>query len=174
MTKTVSVIHKQRTNTEAAWSSGNPVLALGQIGVVSDTTPKKIKIGDGTTAWNSLPYIMSNDFSDTYKGLLDFLSGYNSVTTLASMPVSKRVILATVSTATSLSLASTLADGRELLIKLVNSTASAITQPLPTTGSYKSEKPDGTAISSVTLPASGKLEISIVAINGVYYIKTDA
>lgn len=172
MTKSVSVIHKQRTNTAANWTSTNPVLDIGQIGYENDT--KKLKIGDGSTAWNSLSYINSNDFTNDYKSYLDFLTGYNSVTTLVSLPVTKRVVLATVSAATSLSLASTLADGKELLIKLVNSTTSAITQPLPTSAPFNSSKNDGTAISSITLPASGKVEISIVAINSVYYIKTDA
>lgn len=131
---------------------------------------------DYATEVSNTPTIptVTNDFTNDYKSYLDFLTGYNSVTTLVSLPVTKRVVLATVSAATSLSLAATLADGKELLIKLVNSTASAITQPLPTSAPFNSTKPDGTAIGSITLPASGKVEISIIAINSVYYIKTDA
>lgn len=45
---------QQRNDTAASWSSINPVLAAGEIGY--DRTNKKIKIGDGTTAWNALPY----------------------------------------------------------------------------------------------------------------------
>lgn len=40
--------------TAAEWESENPILAEGQIGVESDTN--KLKIGDGSTAWNSLLY----------------------------------------------------------------------------------------------------------------------
>ena len=46
---------KHRTSSASAWTSANPVLAAGEKGVESDTL--KSKIGDGTTAWNSLPYI---------------------------------------------------------------------------------------------------------------------
>lgn len=43
-----------RRGTAAAWTSANPVLSAGEPGFESDTN--KQKIGDGTTAWNSLPY----------------------------------------------------------------------------------------------------------------------
>lgn len=43
-----------RRDTAANWTSGNPILLAGEMGIESDT--KKFKIGDGTTAWNSLPY----------------------------------------------------------------------------------------------------------------------
>ena len=44
-------------NTKANFTSGNPTLTAGQIGLETDTN--LIKIGNGTTAWNSLPYINS-------------------------------------------------------------------------------------------------------------------
>lgn len=43
-----------RRGTTSEWSSANPVLAAGELGL--DTTLNKFKIGDGTTAWNSLGY----------------------------------------------------------------------------------------------------------------------
>lgn len=43
-----------RRGTAAEWSSANPVLAVAEMGVETDT--KKFKIGDGTTVWNSLAY----------------------------------------------------------------------------------------------------------------------
>lgn len=43
-----------RRDTTAAWASANPVLAAGEFGL--DTTLGKIKVGDGTTAWASLPF----------------------------------------------------------------------------------------------------------------------
>jgi hypothetical protein len=45
---------KMRKGTAAAWTSANPVLSAGEPGFETDT--KKLKFGDGTTAWNSLPY----------------------------------------------------------------------------------------------------------------------
>jgi hypothetical protein len=44
-----------RRGTAAQWTSANPTLASGEWGFESDTG--KVKIGDGTTAWNSEPYI---------------------------------------------------------------------------------------------------------------------
>jgi hypothetical protein len=43
-----------RRDTSANWSASNPVLAEGEIGI--DTTLRSSKIGDGSTAWDSLPY----------------------------------------------------------------------------------------------------------------------
>lgn len=45
---------KLRRGTAAAWTSANPTLAAGEPGYETDT--KKLKIGDGTTAWGSLLY----------------------------------------------------------------------------------------------------------------------
>jgi hypothetical protein len=47
-----------RRGTSSDWSSVNPVLAAGEMGVETDT--RKIKIGDGSTVWNSLDYIASD------------------------------------------------------------------------------------------------------------------
>lgn len=43
-----------RNDTAEAWATKNPVLLQGEMGIESDT--KKMKIGDGTTAWNGLDY----------------------------------------------------------------------------------------------------------------------
>jgi hypothetical protein len=46
----------QRRRTAAQWASENPVLASGEIGVatMTGTDASPMKIGNGTTAWNSL------------------------------------------------------------------------------------------------------------------------
>lgn len=41
--------------TAAQWTSRNPVLAAGEFGVEIDTL--KVKVGNGTTSWNSLAYL---------------------------------------------------------------------------------------------------------------------
>ena len=48
-------IVKLKRGAEARWAELNPTLDKGEPGFVSDTN--KLKIGDGTTAWNDLPYI---------------------------------------------------------------------------------------------------------------------
>jgi hypothetical protein len=47
-----------RRDTAANWTAANPVLGLAEPGLETDTN--LIKYGDGTTAWNSLPYAGSN------------------------------------------------------------------------------------------------------------------
>ena len=43
-----------KVNTRSQWSSLNPVLMAGEPGVEKETD--NLKIGDGLTAWNKLPY----------------------------------------------------------------------------------------------------------------------
>lgn len=45
-----------RRDTAANWASVNPVLSQGEKGIETDIFPPKYKIGDGSTAWNSLGY----------------------------------------------------------------------------------------------------------------------
>lgn len=46
------IVLKHDTSTN--WSTNNPILLEGEIGIATDLN--KFKIGDGTTAWNSLSY----------------------------------------------------------------------------------------------------------------------
>ena len=45
-----------RRDTAANWTSANPTLSQGELGYETDTD--KVKIGDGTTAWASLGYLI--------------------------------------------------------------------------------------------------------------------
>lgn len=48
---------RPRGDTAANWASTNPVLALRELGIETDT--RRFKVGDGTTTWNALPYYIS-------------------------------------------------------------------------------------------------------------------
>lgn len=48
---------RNRIDTSTNWSTANPVLLSGEIGVVKDDNIYRMKVGDGTTAWESLPFI---------------------------------------------------------------------------------------------------------------------
>lgn len=48
-------IINHRTGTAAQWTTANPVLEVGELGLESDT--RKIKFGDGETDWQHLDYI---------------------------------------------------------------------------------------------------------------------
>ncbi|MBU2249938.1 MAG: hypothetical protein KKD77_24545 [Gammaproteobacteria bacterium] len=54
MTTTYQIIQVRR-GTAAAWVTYDPTMVAGEIGHETDTG--MMKIGDGTTAWISLPYI---------------------------------------------------------------------------------------------------------------------
>jgi hypothetical protein len=55
MSITLTALMKQRYDTAANWTTANPTLLAGEIGIESDT--KKWKLGTGSTAWTSLGYI---------------------------------------------------------------------------------------------------------------------
>lgn len=50
----MAVIQLKR-GSAATWTSSNPILAPGEFGYETDTG--KYKLGNGTTAWTSLPYV---------------------------------------------------------------------------------------------------------------------
>lgn len=52
-----------RRGTASQWTTANPTLAAGEIGFETDTF--KIKIGNGSTAWNSLQYAAGGNQFDT-------------------------------------------------------------------------------------------------------------
>ena len=45
-----------RRDTSSNWTSANPTLAQGELGVETNTS--KIKVGDGSTTWSSLSYLI--------------------------------------------------------------------------------------------------------------------
>ena len=68
MTITLNALQKQRRDTASNWTSNNTVLLAGELGYESDT--KKFKIGDGSTAWQSLDYIPIPDTNRLLTGNL--------------------------------------------------------------------------------------------------------
>lgn len=62
-----------RRDTAATWTSENPTLSEGEIGYETDTD--KIKLGDGSTAWNSLSYFAGELDSRTLDNLGDVTYG---------------------------------------------------------------------------------------------------
>lgn len=50
----MSVKIQFRRGTAAEWTSQNPTLDAGELGLETDTS--RFKVGNGSTAWNSLAY----------------------------------------------------------------------------------------------------------------------
>lgn len=79
-------------DTAANFTTNNPVLETKQIGVETDalTTSPKFKIGDGVTAWNSLPYAVGiSILNSTYMltGINSDISGYKQSVSLNNFVV---------------------------------------------------------------------------------------
>lgn len=53
---TVPVKIQLRRDIASVWTVLNPVLFAGEMGVETDTN--RVKVGDGSTAWNALPYVL--------------------------------------------------------------------------------------------------------------------
>lgn len=54
MATSASASIKQKRDSKADWTSNNPTLAAGEIGIEEDTNQQKV--GNGSTGWNGLPY----------------------------------------------------------------------------------------------------------------------
>lgn len=116
--------------------------------------------GDGT--WvvpTNTTYAVANESTNGLmaaadKKTVNRLIGVNTVTTLANLPITKRSITATLSAATTLSVASGMQIGEELMIRCVPS--AVFTQAIPNSGAYVSMS--GT---SITTTANKPFEINI-------------
>lgn len=110
---------------------------------------------------------MSAEDKNRVDDIVDFGTGSNAVTTLVNIPTSKRLVKATLSSASNLSInesARALNVGEEIYLDC-NPTAS-FTQPIPTTGSFRSMSG-----SSITTTSGVPFEMSIlkIATSGVMY-----
>lgn len=57
--KSLKTINKTRTDTSANFTASNLILKKGEMAFESDT--RRFKIGDGTTSWNNLEYVLSQE-----------------------------------------------------------------------------------------------------------------
>lgn len=110
---------------------------------------------------------MSAEDKKRVDDIVNFGTGSNSVTTLVNIPTSKRLVKATLSSTSNLSInesARALNVGEEIYLDC-NPTAS-FTQPIPTTGSFRSMSG-----SSITTTSDVPFEMSIlkIATSGVMY-----
>jgi hypothetical protein len=86
-----------RRGTAAQWTSANPTLAAGEWGYETDTN--KVKIGNGSTAWNSLGYQGAGDIEGVTAGT-GLSGGGTSGTVTVSIDTSVTADLSTAQTLT--------------------------------------------------------------------------
>lgn len=119
------------------------------------------------TATSTTAGYMSTEDKKKVDDIVNFGTGSNTVTTLVNIPTSKRLVKATLSSASNLSInesARALNVGEEIYLDC-NPTAS-FTQPIPTAGSFRSMSG-----SSITTTSGVPFEMSIlkIATSGVMY-----
>lgn len=73
--KTLNVRVKHRYDTEANWTSKNPVLLAGELAFSKDKNGR-YKVGDGTSKWTDLPYAYDSDINNVANKASDFKYKY--------------------------------------------------------------------------------------------------
>lgn len=115
------------------------------------------------TIYPQIPYATSSSggaMSASDKAKIDYYNGYNTVNTVESIPVDKRLVVASIDTSTALTYANSLTDGQELHVIINNTGSDEIFVSLPNTSK------------EVTIEAGEYGEVNVLYINGSYYIQT--
>ena len=133
-----------------------------------DATIPTTKGGTGlTTIGTAGQYLAVNSAATGLEWTSSRDKGVNTVTTLTSLPITKRLITASITSNTTISLASNLDVGDELHIIVYNNSASSITQTLPNSGNFISLSGD-----SIAIPSGIRIEINILCYaNNSYLIR---
>lgn len=160
--KRISVYTDDKTYV-CAWNSMNLVNNGDGTKYLSDNGQYRTP----PTATPTTAGYMSAEDKKKVDDIVNFGTGSNTVTTLVNIPTSKRLVKATLSSASNLSInesARALNVGEEIYLDC-NPTAS-FTQPIPTTGSFRSMSG-----SSITTTSGVPFEMSIlkIATSGVMY-----
>ena len=118
-----------RRGTAAQWTSANPTLAAGEIGLESDT--RKIKFGDGSTTWSSLSYLNPGDIDeltqDAMNAALTMGTGLTKVYDDNANTITLSVDTSIVATRSYVDTAvSNLVDGAPAVLDTLNEIAAAI------------------------------------------------
>lgn len=131
---TINVRIKDRSDTEANWTSKNPVLLKGEHAITDGTG--KYKIGDGKKTWSALPYYEAMTSADRTK-LNGIASGANktivdsSLSSSSTNPVQNKVVNSALANHTHNYAGSNSAGGSaNSAVKLDTTTSGSATQPV--------------------------------------------
>jgi hypothetical protein len=159
------------TQTEAQWTSENPILLPGETAVSSDqvytgTDQRKFKMGNGTDRWNDLDYMPVGGGSATTPTLEQVRTAGNAISGTIVHSVSGGVL--SLSDTTPSAASATLSSGDGMVY--ANNTGSGIGTNTQTVGVFTDFSTETTVIKNssgtVTLLSSGSLDI------GGYQIKS--
>ena len=151
------------TLTGAVTGSGTTTITTSY-----NTTVPTTKGGTGLTSIGTAgQYLAVNSGGTSLEWITSRDKGVNTVSSLTSLPTSKRLISATITSNTAISLASTLEVGDELHIIVYNNSGSTVSQALPNSGSFISLS--GT---SINIPSYSRIEVNILCyVSGSYLIR---
>jgi hypothetical protein len=170
-----------KRGTASSWTSANTILAAGEIGFETDT--RKTKVGDGSTAWNSLNYTVTDgDISGVTAGTGLSGGGTSGAVTL-SIDTNTTVDLSTAQTLTNKTLTApkvnltfnaqtgttytfVLGDNGQMVTA---NNASAQTYTIPPNSSVAF--PDGTQINIIQIGAG---QVTFAQGSGVTIVSTGA
>lgn len=180
-----------RRGTASQWTGANPTLAAGEWGLETDTL--KTKIGDGTTAWNSLAYatgsVAVGNITGLGSGVATFLATpsssnlasavsdetgtgalvFGTSPTLSTPTLTSPLINIGVNTQTGTSYTPVLSDNGKI-VTLNN--ASAITVSIPTNGSVA--YPVGAQINFAWITGAGQPTIQAASSGTTTILSTGA
>lgn len=164
-----------RRGTAASATLSNPILAQGEIGYETDTV--KFKIGDGTTAWNSLAYANTNAAelaaaitalttsiaTKAPKDLVIACSDETTALTAGTAKVTFRMPYAMTVSAVRASLATTQTSGSILTVDINDSGATILSTKLTIDNTEKTSTTAATAavISDTALADDAEITIDI-------------
>ena len=120
-------------------------------------------------------FLTKSDASSTYatttsvsQAIADatFNNGHNAVSSVAGIPVSKRLVIATISNNGSFTLASTPADGREIHVIVHNTSSSDIEITMPSGSNYVKMSGD-----TLTVAGSSYADINVISDGTKMYIR---
>ena len=168
---------QQRRDTAANWTSNNPTLAAGEIGLETDTS--KFKIGNGSTAWTSLAYAAAGTITSitagtglsggtiTGSGTIAIDSTVATLTgsqTLTNKTLTAPQITQAINAQTGTSYTLVMADDTSL-VTLANASAIALTIPLNSSVAF----PIGACVDIVQFGAG---QVTVSGASGVTLVST--
>lgn len=140
-----------------------------QLSTEDFTTDEKNKLEtlenyDDTSIKNSISNLETNTASAV--SLATFMEGASFVNTLGNIPITYRLVVASVSSDSSLTLESVPSTGREIHIMIHNTSSNDIAITLPDSGNYVN-----TLDSVMTIGANSYGEINLISDGSIVYIK---
>ena len=172
-----------RRGTASQWTSANPVLAAGEQGFETDTN--KIKIGNGSSAWNSLSYIGAGTVTSIVAGTgltggtitssgtiaidTSVTADLSTAQTLTNKTLTSPLINLGINTQTGTSYTPVLGDNGKL-VTLNNASAISVTIPTNASVAY----PVGAQINFAWITGAGQPTITAVTSGTTTILSTGA